>query len=134
LFFTSGVADGETGLRRSVDGGRTWSIVADVRRVDDIGLGKAAAGAAYPTIFISGQVAGAYGVWRSIDDGASWRKLAEFPVGTLDQVTVIAGDPNVFGRVYLGYKGSGWIWGEPAACQATPLVAFATRQCTTVER
>jgi hypothetical protein len=43
--------------------------------------------------------------------------LAEFPVGRLDQVTAVAADPDVFGRVYLGYAGSGWIWGEPAPCK-----------------
>ncbi len=134
LFFTSAVAGGETALRRSQDGGRTWSLVPYVRRVDDIGFGKAAAGSSYPTIFISGQVAGTYGVWRSVDGGANWHKLVDFPVGTLDQVTAVAGDPNVFGRVYLGYKGSGWVWGEPAACQPVSLTPFATRQCSPVQR
>jgi photosystem II stability/assembly factor-like uncharacterized protein len=134
LFFTSAVAAGDTGLRRSSDGGRTWNLVPHVSRVDDVGFGKAAAGARYPTIFISGQVRGQYGVWRSVDEGRSWQRLVDFAAGTLDQVTVIAGDPNVFGRVYLGYKGSGWIWGEPAPCKVAVLTAFARTQCSVVQR
>jgi photosystem II stability/assembly factor-like uncharacterized protein len=134
LFFTSGVAAGDTALRRSTDGGRTWSLVPQVNRVDDVGFGKAAASASYPTIYISGQVGGIYGVWRSVDEGRRWQRLVDFPVGTLDQVTVIAGDPNVFGRVYLGYKGSGWIWGEPAPCKAAAPAVFASSQCSAVQR
>ena len=85
----------------------TWHIVSDVDHVDDVGFGKSAAGSSYPTIFISGRVAGVYGIWRSTDNALTWRRVAGFPVGTLDQVSVLEGDKDVFGRVYLGYKGSG---------------------------
>ena len=130
LFFTSAFEHtSDTGLRRSTDGGRTWAIVPDVTRVDDIAFGKAARGASYPTLFISGRVGGVYGVWRSVDNAASWQRLGEFPVGTLDQVTAIGADPDVFGRVYLGYKGSGWIWGEPAPCDPRPYVPGMAFQC-----
>lgn len=132
LFFTSAAGGGETPLRRSGDGGTTWTTVPNVSHVDDVGFGKAAAGARYPTIYISGQVGGVYGVWRSVDDTRSWQQLVDFPMGTLDQVTVIAGDPNVFGRVYLGYRGSGWVWGEPAPCKPAPFMSFATSQCAAV--
>jgi photosystem II stability/assembly factor-like uncharacterized protein len=133
LFFTSGTAGGlDLGLRRSIDGGESWSRVANANRVDDIAFGKAAAGASYPTIFISGQVGGVYGIWRSIDEARSWHQLVGFPVGTLDQVSVIAADPDVFGRVYVGYTGSGWVWGEPAPCKPAPYASFGTSQCSPV--
>lgn len=132
LFFTSAfLYAGDTGLRRSTDGGATWNVVEHVDHVDDIAFGKAAPGKSYPTIFISGRVFGVYGVWRSLDNAASWQQLAEFPVGRLDQVTAVAADPDVFGRVYLGYAGSGWIWGEPAPCkQSDPARG---RSCFTVK-
>jgi hypothetical protein len=117
LFFTSGVSgDGDTTLRRSVDGGRNWTALLDVDRVDDIGFGKADGGSDYPTLFISGRVGRAYGIWRSTDDAGSWRRVGRFPDGTLDQVSVVSGDPDRFGQVYLGYKGSGWIYGRPENC------------------
>jgi len=117
LFFTSAFAyASDTGLRRSTNGGESWQVVPNVTRVDDIAFGKAAPGADYPAIYISGKVNEAYGVWRSVDNAHTWQRLTDFPASTLDQVTSMAADPDVFGRVYLGYKGSGWIWGEPAAC------------------
>lgn len=130
LFFTSGVAASpDNALRRSLDGGATWRSLPAVQRVDDIAFGKAAAGAAYPTIFVSAQVNGVYGIWRSIDDAASWQSVAAFPLGTLDQVTVLGADPDVFGRVYVGYKGSGWRYGEPAQCKAGAYVFPANSEC-----
>lgn len=134
LFFTSAFAyNDDTRLRRSTDGGANWQIVPDVTRVDDIAFGKAARGASYPTIFISGRVNGAYGIWRSIDNAKSWQRLTDFPVGTLDQVTVVGADPDVFGRVYIGYKGSGWIWGEPAPCKPQPYRSLSAQSCAQVE-
>ncbi len=133
LFFTSGFEHAsDTGLRRSVDGGGSWQTMANVTRVDDIAFGKAAKGATYPTIFLSGQVDGQYGIWRSIDDAKSWQRLVDFPVGTLDQVSAVGADPDVFGRVYLGYVGSSWIWGEPAVCSPTGDDPSTERQCSPV--
>lgn len=134
LFFTSSVAMGpDTGLRRTADGGETWTVVPNVSRVDDIGFGKAAPGADYPAIFISGQVAGQYGIWRSIDNAKSWQRLAGFPMGTLDQVGPVEGDKDVFGRVYVGYKGSSWLYGEPAPCQPAPFRQGMAKECVPVE-
>jgi photosystem II stability/assembly factor-like uncharacterized protein len=130
LFFTSGVtASPDNSLRRSVDGGVSWLRLPSVQRADDIAFGKAAAGKAYPTIFVSAQLNGVYGIWRSTDEAATWQSVASFPVGTLDQVTVLGADPDVFGRVYVGYKGSGWRYGEPAPCRAQAYVFPANAEC-----
>ncbi|MDX3909294.1 MAG: hypothetical protein QHC67_05690 [Sphingobium sp.] len=119
LFFTSGVnGEGDTALRRSTDGGASWQALRHINRVDDIAFGKAASGSRYPAIYISGRVDGEYGIWRSVDNAAHWQRLVGFPLGRLDQVTVVEADKDVFGRVYVGYKGSGWIYGEPARCKA----------------
>jgi hypothetical protein len=135
LFFTSGVSHAaDTALRRSTDGGETWTVASDVTRVDDIAFGKAAPGAGYPALYISGRVSGVYGVWRSIDAAKTWQRLVDFPMTTLDQVSVMGADPDVFGRVYLGYVGSSWIWGEPAPCKPAAARSFATEQCSAVGR
>lgn len=133
LFFTSGVRmKGDTVLRHSRDGGVTWQQVRGVDQVDDIGFGRAAADSDYPTIFVAGRVNGAFGIWRSVDQATTWQRVAGFPLRRLDQVTVVAGDPDRFGRVYLGFKGSGWVYGMPAPCQSRGSDASAG-ECVAVE-
>ncbi|MGG5891088.1 WD40/YVTN/BNR-like repeat-containing protein [Falsiroseomonas sp. HC035] len=133
LFFTNGVAgNDDTRLRFSRDGGTSWVALNHIHRVDDLGFGCPADGSSVPTIFLSGRVNGAYGLWRSIDAAESWRRVGSFPVGTLDQVTVVAGDPDRFGRVYVGYKGSGWIYGEPAYCAASAYEFPSADECYAV--
>ena len=130
LFFTTAVHEGvDTRLRRSVDGGGNWSIVEWVDHVDDIAFGKPARKGSYPTIFLSGRVKGRYGIWRSTDEAASWRMVADFPLGRLDRVNVMEADRDVFGRVYIGFTGSGWVYGEPATCDPAALASTGDRQC-----
>ncbi|MCU4181154.1 WD40/YVTN/BNR-like repeat-containing protein [Bosea sp. BH3] len=132
LFFTSALAGGpDARLRRSIDGGATWTRVTEVDRVDDIAFGKAAPGASYPTLFVSGRVSGRYGIWRSTDEARSWLQIAEFPIGSLDTVQVMGADPDRFGRVYLGYMGSAFIYGEPAPCPAAPYKFPQQSECYT---
>jgi hypothetical protein len=117
LFFVSGArGGGDTRLRRSTDGGGTWTAFDRITAVDDIAFGKAAAGKSYPALYLSGKVDGVYGIWRSVDAGQNWQRLVDYPLGRLDQVTVMEADKDVFGRLYIGYLGSGWISGEPALC------------------
>jgi photosystem II stability/assembly factor-like uncharacterized protein len=117
LFFTSG-QQGDPGaahpapnpFKRSIDGGRTWTVVPNVLEVRAFGFGKAAA--QYPTIFIVGWVNRIFGIWRSDDDAQSWIKIGNFPLGSLDNVTVIDGDKDVYGTVYIGFSGSGFAYGR----------------------
>lgn len=99
-------------LYRSLDGGKTANPVASVEASYGVGIGKAAPGETYPTVFLSGQIAGAKGVFRSTDEGRTWVRISD------DQhqyglVNVLEGDPRVFGRVYLGPPGRGIVVGEP---------------------
>jgi hypothetical protein len=133
LFFTSGVLGPfDTRLRRSMDGGTSWTTIDAVDQVDDIAFGKSLPGARYPTVFVSARVKGAFGIWRSTDSAASWTRIAGFPLGSLDQVTVIEGDPDVFGRVYVGFKGSGWAYGEPATCQPSTTGFTSLAECVRI--
>lgn len=114
LFFTSGQQTSgaaPTGpFMRSTDAGATWTAVPNVLEVFAFGFGKEAPGAAYPTLFIAGYVSGEWGYWMSTDAGGQWTKLTDYPMGSLDQPTAVDGDKDVFGTVYVGFKGSGYAY------------------------
>jgi photosystem II stability/assembly factor-like uncharacterized protein len=113
LFWTSGPLDGQTfSFYRSTDGGASWSEVNGVQEVMSFGYGKAATEGGYPAIYLQGIVNGEPGIWRSVDGSASWQKIATYPLGIYDTIKSIDGDKDVFGRVYLGIGGSGFVYGE----------------------
>lgn len=116
LFFTAGWQAGSnpssTMFMRSTDSGGTWTAIADALEVYSFGFGKEAAGSDYPTIFIAGYIRRKWGIWRSTDSAASWMKIGDFPVGSFDSIKTVAGDMNIFGRVYVGFTGSGAAYGE----------------------
>jgi photosystem II stability/assembly factor-like uncharacterized protein len=121
LIFTAGpLGDGSSVrpaasyLLRSRDGGATWRPIPRVLEVYDFGFGKPAQGSGYPTIYVVGWVQWRWGVWRSDDEGATWQKIGHRPLNRLDGITAVAGDPNIEGRVYLGFAGSGYAYGDPA--------------------
>jgi hypothetical protein len=72
-----------------------------------------APGRQYPTIYILGNLqANNQAIFRSIDEGASWMRINddEHQFGTQ---SVVAGDPRIFGRVYVGTNGRGVLYGDP---------------------
>ena len=116
-----------TGLFRSVDGGIRWTATDSVASVIAVGFGKPRLEAvgAPPAIYLAGAVVGTPeahaagkdagrggGIYRSLDDGASWERIddREHRFASVEQ---IAGDPRVFGRVYLGTNGRGILVGDP---------------------
>ena len=54
---------------------------------------------------------GKYDIYRSTDEGASWESMG-FPNSSLDTVRTIDGDKSVFGRVFVGFSGSGASYGD----------------------
>ncbi|MEJ2858171.1 MULTISPECIES: RICIN domain-containing protein [unclassified Saccharothrix] len=104
------------GLVRSTDGGASFTKVGGgVESADSVGFGKAAPGARYPALYLNGTVNGVTGIFRSIDGGAAWVRINDdrnrFGGGAGG---VITGDPDVYGRVYLGTNGRGVLVGEPS--------------------
>jgi len=117
LFFTCGDIGGSIAgpLMRSTDGGVTWSQVSGILECQDVGFGAPAPGHSYPAIYITGWVGGTaeanYGIWKSIDNGLTWTKLTDYPFGNFDFPKCISGDSNTYGKVYVGFEGSGWGYG-----------------------
>ena len=133
LFFTAGTTspnDANNPLMRSTNGGATWTAVANVFDVSCFGFGAAAPGQGYPAIYIVGYVNGVYGVWQSINNAQSWTQIGTYPNGDLDNIKTIAGDPNVYGQVYVGFQGSGYAVLE-ASTSAGPSVTGVTESPAT---
>jgi photosystem II stability/assembly factor-like uncharacterized protein len=98
--------------------GSNLTKVEDVDVCNAVGLGKAAPGSLYDTLFIWGRPKGekAVGVYRSTDAGRSWLRVNDdaHEFGGLANGQFVVGDRNVFGRVYLSTAGRGIVFGEPA--------------------
>jgi hypothetical protein len=96
------------GLYRSTNGGATWALVASVG-VSTLGFGKAAPGKTYPAMYLYGTVSGITGkqIYRSDDAGVTWTRINDALHQFQGSVRVIAGDPRVYGRVYIGTGNAG---------------------------
>lgn len=103
------------GLFHTLDGGKTWSKAAGALRVEMLSMGKALRGREYPALFAVGRRGEARAIWRSDDQGASWIRLNDERHQWGTRFRCIAGDPRVFGRVYVGTDGRGILYGEPSA-------------------
>ncbi|MEU3888529.1 RICIN domain-containing protein [Streptomyces sp. NPDC029041] len=104
------------GLLHSTDGGRTFSTLKTVESASALGFGKAKPGARYQTLYLIGTVKGVTGVFRSTDKGATWLRVNDkaHQWGAIGGVGVITGDPDTYGRVYVGTNGRGLQYGDPS--------------------
>ncbi|GAA1564637.1 RICIN domain-containing protein [Streptomyces globosus] len=110
------IAGGGHGLLHSTDGGRTFTRIAPVKSASALGFGKAAPGASYQALYLIGTVKDTTGVFRSTDMGATWLRVNDdaHQWGGIGGTGVITGDPDVFGRVYVGTNGRGLQYGDPS--------------------
>jgi hypothetical protein len=107
------MARGGSGLWRSTNGGASWTRVATaaVTSANEVGVGAAAPGQSYPAIFVGGTVSGQNGFFRSDDQGATWTMISDLSHQYGD-VTVIQGDPRIYGRLYVGANGRGVLYAD----------------------
>jgi xyloglucan-specific exo-beta-1,4-glucanase len=116
---------GETGLLHSTDAGATFTAVAGVSKALNVSTGRAAPGAAYPAVFTIGTVDGVAGVFRSDNGGSAWVRINDDAHRYGNAGEALAGDPRVYGRVYLGTNGRGILYadrtgGSPPPTSASP--------------
>ncbi|WP_225803172.1 RICIN domain-containing protein [Streptomyces sp. NK15101] len=110
------IAGGGQGLLHSTDGGRTFTTLTTVKSASALGFGKAAPGASYQALYLIGTVKDVTGVFRSTDKGATWLRVNDdaHQWGGIGGVGVVTGDPDTFGRVYVGTNGRGLQYGDPS--------------------
>jgi photosystem II stability/assembly factor-like uncharacterized protein len=105
------------GLYHSTDSGKTFVKIRQVLQANAFGFGKAAQGAAFPSVYLAGKVGKVEGLFRSNDGGENWVRINDSR-HQFGSITHLTGDPRVFGRVYLATNGRGIIYGEPVRDKA----------------
>lgn len=102
---------GTSGIYQSSNFGVTFSKIAAVAEVYQFDFGKAAPSATYPAIFIWGKVGSITGFFRSDDAGATWVRIND-NLHNFGYQNDLAGDPRVYGRLYLATSGRGVVYGD----------------------
>ncbi|WP_433825087.1 cellulose binding domain-containing protein [Actinoplanes sp. CA-015351] len=111
---------GSTGLLRSTDSGRTFTAVPTVTSGINVAFGKAAPGASTPAVFLAGTVDGVDGVFRSDNNGSAWVRINDDAHQYGNAGDALAGDPRVYGRVYLGTNGRGILYADRNGGPSSP--------------
>jgi hypothetical protein len=106
LWLTTG-----SGLYRSTNSGASFVPINSVAGASQVSFGKAAPAQNYPAVFIVGTIGGVYGFFRSDDQGAAWTRVND-DQHQYGSIWSLAGDPKVYGRVYVGTSGRGIICGD----------------------
>jgi photosystem II stability/assembly factor-like uncharacterized protein len=109
------------GLYHSTDSGASFARLGTVGSSYLVGFGSAAPNAAYPAVYLVGTVGGVYGIFRSNDAGVTWTRINDNN-HQFGMLSVITGDPRIYGRVYLGTSGRGILHGDPVQRNPRPLM------------
>ena len=104
---------GTGGLWRSSDAGDTFTPMPGVESSRNVGFGAAAPGEDYHAVYAVATIDGVEGVWRSDDAAFSWDRVNDDGHQYGNMGEALTGDPNVYGRVYLGTNGRGVLVGDP---------------------
>jgi photosystem II stability/assembly factor-like uncharacterized protein len=102
-----------SGLYHSTNSGASFTKIGSMDGTQLVGFGAAASGAAYPALYVVGTVGNVYGFFRSDDAGITWTHIND-DNHQYSMISVITGDPRIYGRVYLGTSGRGILYGDIA--------------------
>ena len=104
----------DDGLWKSSDGGDNFIKLPAVRQALLFDFGQNPPSKNHPAVFVFGKINNKTGVFRSDDMGKSWFRIDTFPNPSIGaQPGTMAGDRQVFGRVYIGTNGTGIFYSQP---------------------
>ncbi len=122
------VSNGGSGpLACTVDDGSSWHTASGTDRVVNFAFGAPPVAGGTPTLFIQGLVGGQPGIWCSTSGGRRWGRLATYPLGMSAPWRAMAADQRIFGRVYGGTAGNGFVDGAPNAKPPATLCGKASK-------
>ena len=117
------MSNGASGLYRSSNAGKTFAKVANVQYAFMFSFGAPPNGSKVPTVFLFGTVENTKGIFRSDDMGTRWILISDVQYQMSDLVNgagAMAGDRQVWGRVYIGTDGRGVFYGVPSDAVPSP--------------
>lgn len=107
------VAAYDGGLNYSTQFGEDGFIkVPAVTSAINVAFGKSAPGTDHPAIYLVGTIDGKTGLFRSDDQAATWVRINDDQNQWGNFGEALTGDPDVYGRVYVGTNGRGVIYGD----------------------
>lgn len=111
---------GKGGIWHSVDSGTTFTKLSSVQDAISIGFGKAAPGQNYMALYSAAKINNVQAIFRSDDEGKTWTRINDsaHQFGNLNPC--ITGDPNIYGRVYIGTNGRGIVYGDIDSTNPVP--------------
>jgi hypothetical protein len=91
----------------------TFIHLPGVEEIHAFGFGKPAPKQSYPALYLVGTIHGQPGIFSSTDEARTWVRINDdqHQYGLILQ---IAGDPRIYGRVYVGTHGRGILYADPA--------------------
>jgi hypothetical protein len=108
------LASRSNGLYHATNPAGAFTKLSAVDEAYSLGFGKAAPGRNRPALYLAGKVGHIQALFRSDDTGATWLRINDdrHQYGWLNHV---AGDPRIYGRVYIATSGRGIVYGDPAS-------------------
>jgi hypothetical protein len=95
------------GLYHSLDGGASFRQIPNPPAISSVSFGKEARGRNYPSIYVAVSGGDRPGIFRSDDMATTWVRINDDQHQWGNRYTCIAGDPRIYGRVYVGTDGRG---------------------------
>nr|QCR98305.1 GH74 xyloglucanase [Ganoderma applanatum] len=123
----------DKGLFHSTDSGSSFTAISAVSQAWSIALGAPKTSGGYPAIFAAANIGGV-GYFRSDDVGVNWVQINDAAHGFGSaSANVIAADPRVYGRVYVGTNGRGIFYGDASGSAPAPTATATSTTATTVK-
>ena len=125
LWYADGFqASSPHGVFHSTDGGQMFQQLPGISHALTIavGAGSGHAGDALYTVYFYGLIAGSpqWGIFRSTNGGASWDRVSYYPTGIYDVPRTMAASQDTFGKVYVGFSGNSFVYGQIASTVTPP--------------
>jgi hypothetical protein len=104
------------GVFHSTNGGKAFTRLPGISNAITLALGAGSGlkGDAYYSVYVYGKLDSdpKWGIFRSTNGGATWDRIAYYPTGIFDQPTCMAANWDTFGKVYVGFTGNSYVYGQ----------------------